>query len=180
MFSNTSIVTGSVALGLVALDSIKAIKSIADRILRRQYDEASLAITSYRDEDGEATEESLRAFSDKWQRILIAVFSLTGLSTSLALSILSTISSDLNDPLANWLQFAIWVRTKMRQSSSCPLDSRNNKKRNETITVNMRFHTGLTFNPRNCFFHRTASNYPIPTGSIRLRGKHHLYRCSRL
>ncbi|KAJ5892711.1 hypothetical protein N7504_009402 [Penicillium tannophilum] len=109
MFSNTSVVTGSVALGLVALDSIKAIKSIADRILRRQYDEASLAITAYRDEDGEATEESLRAFSDKWQRILIAVFSLTGLSTSLALSILSTISSDLNDPLANWLQFAIWV-----------------------------------------------------------------------
>ncbi|KAJ5631461.1 uncharacterized protein N7484_011561 [Penicillium longicatenatum] len=109
MFPNTSIVTGSVALGLVGLDSVKAIKSIADRILRRQYDEASLAITAYRDEDGEATEESLRAFSDKWQRVSIALFSLTGLSTSLALSILTTISSDLNDPLANWLQFAIWV-----------------------------------------------------------------------
>jgi len=129
MFPNTSIVTGSVALGLVALDSIKAIKSIADRIRRRQYDEASLAITAYRDEDGEATEESLRAFSDKWQRVLIAVFSVTGLSTSLALSILATINSDLNDPLANWLQFAIWVRTKMRQSRLCPLDTRNNKKK---------------------------------------------------
>lgn len=129
MSPNTSIVTGSVALGLVALDSIKAVKSIADRISRRQYDEASLAITAYRDEDGEATEESLRAFSDKWQRVSIAVFSLTGLSTSLALSILSTISSDLNDPLANWLQFAIWVRTNMRQSRSCPLGTRNKQKK---------------------------------------------------
>lgn len=136
MSPNTSIVTGSVALGLVSLDTIKAIKSIADRILRRQYDEASLAITAYRDEDGEATEESLRAFSDKWQRVSIVVFSLTGLSTSLALSILSTISSDLNEPLANWLQFAIWVRTKMRQSRSCPLDTRNNEKKKKKRNYN--------------------------------------------
>ncbi|KAJ5778168.1 hypothetical protein N7520_001414 [Penicillium odoratum] len=109
MSLNTSIVTGSVALGLVGLDSIKFIKSIADRILRPQYDEASLAITAYRDEDGEATEESLRAFSDKWQRAAIASFSISGLSVSLALSILSTTNSNLNEPLVNWLQFAIWV-----------------------------------------------------------------------
>ncbi|KAJ5935251.1 hypothetical protein N7466_004798 [Penicillium verhagenii] len=110
MSPNASIVTGSVALGVVGLGSIKAIKSIVDRILLRpQYDEGDLAITAYRDEDGEATEESLRAFSDKWQRVAIVVLSIAGLSISLALAILSTTSGNLNDTLVNWIQFAIWV-----------------------------------------------------------------------
>ncbi|KAJ5280778.1 hypothetical protein N7478_006150 [Penicillium angulare] len=107
---NTSIATGSIALGLVGLDSIAAFKSIADRIFRRpQYDEASLAKTAYRDSDGEATEESLRAFSDKWQRVAIAVFSIIGLGFSLSLAVLSTSRDDLNNPVLNWLQFATWV-----------------------------------------------------------------------
>lgn len=107
---NASIVTGSIALGLVGLDSITAIKSITDRIFRRvQYDEASLAKTTYRDSDGEATEESLRAFSDKWQRVTIALFSIIGFSISLALAVLSTLREDLSDPILNWLKFAIWV-----------------------------------------------------------------------
>ncbi|KAJ5731311.1 uncharacterized protein N7483_005819 [Penicillium malachiteum] len=107
---NTSIITGSIALGLVGLDSITAIQSITDRISRKsQYDEASLAKTIYRDEDGEATEESLRAFSDKWPRVAIILFSLSGLSVSLTLAVLSTLSNDLDNPVVNWLQFAIWV-----------------------------------------------------------------------
>ncbi|KAJ5788264.1 hypothetical protein N7457_003254 [Penicillium paradoxum] len=103
--------TSSIALSLAALDSIPAIQSIVNRITRaRDYEPIELARDVYRDEDGEATEESLRAFSDKWQRIAIALFSLTGLLLTLALAVLSTLKTGVTDatPLA-WLQFGVWV-----------------------------------------------------------------------
>ncbi|KAJ5090648.1 hypothetical protein N7532_009332 [Penicillium argentinense] len=89
-----SLVTGSVALLLVGVDSIPAARSVTDRICRRspRQDEHTLAKTAYRDEDGEATEESLRAFSDKWQRAAIGLFRLPAYSR-----------------LLNWLQFSIWI-----------------------------------------------------------------------
>ncbi|KAJ6140558.1 hypothetical protein N7470_010354 [Penicillium chermesinum] len=107
MSFNQNLVTGA-ALLLVALDSIPATKSTADRVFRRvQYEEESLAKTAYRDEDGEASEESLRAFSDKWQRAAIVLFSATGLGTSLTLAIFAT-QSHVHG-VANWLQFSSWV-----------------------------------------------------------------------
>lgn len=112
MSLHANLVAGAAALVLVGLDSIPATKSIADRLLRRtQYDEQSLAKTAYRDEDGEATEESLRAFSDKWERAAIALFSATGLGTSLTLSVLATLNhdADSDNEVANWLQFSAWV-----------------------------------------------------------------------
>ena len=105
-----SFVTGLVALVLVGVDSVPAIKNIADRIFHKsQYDEFSLAKTAYRDADGEATKESLKAFSDKWQRVAIVLFSASGLSVSLALAIVATLKFNSIDPLLHWLQFGIWV-----------------------------------------------------------------------
>lgn len=107
----TSVVTGSVALFLTALDTVPAINSVAHRILRRspQQDESGLAKTVYRDEDGEATDESLRSFSDKWQRVALALFSACGLFVTLATAVLTTVNHHANYTFLTWLQFGIWV-----------------------------------------------------------------------
>ncbi|KAJ5311527.1 hypothetical protein N7476_007387 [Penicillium atrosanguineum] len=106
-----SLATGSVALFLAAGDSIPAIKSIVGRISRKSpsVNEPELAKTVYRDEDGEATEESLRAFSDKWQRVALAAFSASGLSVTVALAVLATLNYSAGDLILNWFQFGIWV-----------------------------------------------------------------------
>jgi hypothetical protein len=111
-YAVTSTATSILALSLVALDSIPAIRSIVTRIARksRNYEPILLAKDEYRDEDGEATEESLQAFSDKWQRITIAVFSAAGFLITLALAVLTTLMGNVGDYiLLEWLQFGVWV-----------------------------------------------------------------------
>lgn len=115
-----SLVAGSIALLLAGLDSIPAVKSIADRIARRspQPDEATLAKSAYRDEDGEATEESLKAFSDWWQRVSIAFFSGSGLLVTLALAVLTTLKYETDYTVLAWLEFGIWVGAVERRDIS--------------------------------------------------------------
>jgi hypothetical protein len=111
-YTVNSTATSILSLSLVALDSIPAIRSIATRIARksRNYEPILLAKDEYRDEDGEATEESLQAFSDKWQRITIAVFSAGGFLITLALAFLTTLNGNVGDRvLREWLQFGVWV-----------------------------------------------------------------------
>lgn len=106
------------ALSLVALDSIPAIQSIAHRISlkARDYEAIQLAKDVYSDEDGEATEESLRAFSDKWQRAFIALFSVVGFLVTLALAVLATLKLTIaNSTPLIWLQFGVWVCRKPDQ-----------------------------------------------------------------
>ncbi|KAJ5308949.1 hypothetical protein PENANT_c020G05925 [Penicillium antarcticum] len=108
----TSIATSILALSLVALDSIPAIKSLTTCIVRksRNYEPILLAKDEYRDEDGEATEESLQAFSDKWQRIVIALFSAAGFLITLALAFLTTLMGIVGEYiLLEWLQFGVWA-----------------------------------------------------------------------
>ena len=102
----------SLALSLVALDSIPAIQSIV-RIARksRDYEPIQLAKDAYCDEDGEATEESLPAFSDRWQRIAIALFSIVGFLATLAIAVLATLNLAIPNSWPIWLQFALWVST---------------------------------------------------------------------
>lgn len=111
MLSHPTKVTGFVALFLVGVDSIPAVLSIADRVRRRspRQGDPVLAKTAYRDEDGQATEESLRAFSDKWQRIAIALLSTIGLAVTIALAILAISHSEKIFPELKWLQLGIWV-----------------------------------------------------------------------
>ncbi|KAJ5201896.1 uncharacterized protein N7498_006559 [Penicillium cinerascens] len=112
MFHTTqlaSLATGSVAFLLAAADSLPALKSIADRIsCRSQLDEPTLAKTVYRDEDGEASEESLQAFSDKWPRVAIALFSATGLFVTLTLAVCTTLKYSAGNAILDWLQFGVW------------------------------------------------------------------------
>ncbi|KAJ5610546.1 P-loop containing nucleoside triphosphate hydrolase protein [Penicillium lagena] len=106
-----SFATGCLAVLLAGLVSAPAIKSISSRVARKaaREDEQSLAKVAYRDEDGEATEESLRVFSDKWQRILISLTSIAGLLVTLALAVLTTLNDSINDTPLIWLQFGVWV-----------------------------------------------------------------------
>ncbi|KAJ5812061.1 P-loop containing nucleoside triphosphate hydrolase protein [Penicillium riverlandense] len=107
----TSFATGGLAVCLVGLVSIPAIKSITSRVARKaaREEEQSLAKGAYRDEDGEATEESLRAFSDKWQRILITLTSISGLLVTLALAVLTTLKYNADYTPLVWLQFGVWI-----------------------------------------------------------------------
>lgn len=106
-----STAAGSIALFLAGIDSVPATKSIADRIWRKslRHDEPALAKAVYRDEDGEASKDSLQAFSDKWQRVAIALFSASGFSVTLAQAVLSTLEVNTSYTTLNWLQLGIWV-----------------------------------------------------------------------
>jgi hypothetical protein len=111
-YTVTSTAISILALSLVALDSIPAIRSIVTRIARksRNYEPILLAKDEYCDEDGEATEESLQAFSDRWQRITIAVFSAAGFLITLALAVLTILMGNVGEYiLLEWLQFGVWV-----------------------------------------------------------------------
>lgn len=107
----TSFATSGLAVFLAGLICIPAIKSITGRVARKaaREDEQSLAKVAYRDEDGEATEESLRAFSDTWQRILITLASISGLLVTLALAVLTTLNYSIDYTSLVWLQFGVWV-----------------------------------------------------------------------
>lgn len=117
----TVTIGGSVALSLVALSSIPAIKSISQRLRTARYEPIDVAKDVYRDEDGEATKESIRAFSDKWQRSAIALFSMTGFLATLALAVLTTLEANVSKTLVLvWLQFAAWVRTSNQEIPQRP------------------------------------------------------------
>lgn len=107
-----SITAGAVALFLTGITSVPGIRSIVDRIGCRslQHDESAIGKTAYRDEDGEASDETLQAFSDKWQRVVIAVFSASGFATTLALAVFTTLETNKSYTALNWLQLGIWVR----------------------------------------------------------------------
>ena len=107
----TSFAIGGLAVFLAGVDCLPAIRSITGRVARKaaREDEQSLAKVAYRDEDGEATDQSLEAFSDKWQRVLIALASITGLLVTLALAILTTLGYSADYTPLVWLQFGVWV-----------------------------------------------------------------------
>lgn len=109
-----SLVTGYAGFFLVLLNSTPAAKTIACRVAGfttpTQYDESRMTKTHYSDEDGEASENSLREFSDKWQRVAIGLFSVIGLEISLGLAIITTAHAGIEDYVVqSWLQVAVWV-----------------------------------------------------------------------
>lgn len=101
---------GYLALPLVAVHSIPAIRSIIQRATNSY---KPISQDSYSDEDGEATAESLRAFSDKWERSAILFFSEAGLLVTLVLSVLETLNGN---NLLIWLQFGVWVCSISQES----------------------------------------------------------------
>ena len=99
------------ALAISAVTTIPAVIAHAARLRNPK-----TASAEYEDEDGEATPESLAAFSTQWQKMHILVWSAAGLGCQIAFSvILDTSQSSLHvSPegfsLQNWLLTAAWVR----------------------------------------------------------------------
>lgn len=108
----------SLVLCLTVLSSTPAVLSLAQRLVKRpnpgQHDQRSSTSLLYRDEDGEATRESLQRFSNKWQRVIVAFLSASGFGTSLAYAIISTIHP-ANDYylVQGWTYFGIWVSVRV-------------------------------------------------------------------
>lgn len=104
-----SLLVGIAGVVLLMLVALPATKSLANR-LRLQ--KKSSAGQLYQDEDGAATEESTKAFTDTIQRCSIAALSLGGLLASLSLAVLGTDGTrSPHQPGASeqWLHFAVWV-----------------------------------------------------------------------
>ncbi|KAF3483947.1 multidrug resistance-associated protein 13 [Arthroderma uncinatum] len=109
---NKSLAIGVAGTCLTALASLPAIAAIISRYrLKKKSDLYQSLSQLYHDQDGVATEESSEAFSDRFQRTLIALVSLIGVLTSLVIAVLDTDGhgGHSHQPvLAQWLVFAIW------------------------------------------------------------------------
>ncbi|WEW59244.1 hypothetical protein PRK78_004713 [Emydomyces testavorans] len=108
-----SLLVGIAATASVAIASIPALNSISNRCRPRKRTSIDQL---YCDEDGSATEESTRAFSDTIQRCLIAILSLCGLLVSLSSAVLTTAgvsNAHYPGPIEQWLHFAIWGSLQM-------------------------------------------------------------------
>jgi hypothetical protein len=109
--SQTAILlAGSIGLFLVALATIPAASSIASRLVRwKQHTGYQSLWELYQDEDGSATEESMKAFSDRIQRWSIACCAATGFLLSLALVVVGAVYPPHRLCVELWLQIGIWV-----------------------------------------------------------------------
>ncbi|KKK21636.1 hypothetical protein ARAM_005251 [Aspergillus rambellii] len=121
-----SLLPGALGFFLVVVGSVPAARSIIDRFSRngKQQDGSQLAHESYQDEDGEATEESLRAFSDKWQRVAIAFFSIAGFALALSQAILNSVHLSIHSPARLWILVGVWLLLIVQAiaffTESCP------------------------------------------------------------
>jgi hypothetical protein len=106
------LLTGSLGLALVAGITTPAILTTVSRFVIRQKGPEYSSLNGYdlyEDEDGKATEESTKAFSDKIPRFSIAILSTIGFSTVLTLAIITTLQGPTAYMVENWLQVGVWV-----------------------------------------------------------------------
>ena len=94
------------ALSISAFATIPAALAHANRAR-----DAKPASEIYRDRDGEATPESMAAFSNTWGKVSSVLFAAIGLGSQVAFSVLLDASShdDERLSLSNWLIVASWV-----------------------------------------------------------------------
>lgn len=65
--------------------------------------------TTYEDKDGVATDVSIANYSARLPKALLAIFTILGFLSAIALAILSTLDSHKSMFLENWLNVAQWV-----------------------------------------------------------------------
>ena len=117
-----SLLTGSVGLTAVALTTVPSVRRIALRFFQKPEQQPEdngilqLGKTVYQDEDGSATEESLREFSDRWQKTAIALLSILGFFGALALAVVTP--SHARYFVLFWFQFGVWVSIFVTRISS--------------------------------------------------------------
>ncbi|KAI1821823.1 P-loop containing nucleoside triphosphate hydrolase protein [Xylaria intraflava] len=97
------------ALGLAAVTAF-SIPAVV-HLVRQPYKRAPKT-DGYEDEDGQSTEEALKAFSTRWPKVAILSSAVVGFGLSIAIAILSTLTSrDEGDGLflENWLVASCWA-----------------------------------------------------------------------
>ncbi|KAF3057299.1 ATP-dependent bile acid permease [Daldinia childiae] len=102
------LVTSAVGLGVVAILSVPAALNLG-RLRSRG---SKCATEIYEDKDGKSTPEAVKAFSTKVPKAMMLIFSLIGLGLSIALAVISTLSTQGVESglfLANWLAVIIWA-----------------------------------------------------------------------
>ena len=90
-------------LAISGLATVPAIFALASRR------GATLKDGIYCDKDGEATPESVAAFSTKWQRSIIVLWAGLGVAGQIALAVIAETSREAKFSLGNWLTAAAWV-----------------------------------------------------------------------
>jgi hypothetical protein len=114
----SSLVVASVGLAIVALLTIRAIESIRRRLLhvrRTQISQHDL----YEDQDGVATEQSVKDYTStlRWLLYGTTLLTVTGIGISLSIAVLGTSGSlgSENLQIESWLGAAAWVRSNTYQ-----------------------------------------------------------------
>jgi hypothetical protein len=111
-----ALLIGSFGLALVAVSTSPAIFATVSRFIRRRKVSEYSPISGhdlYEDEDGKATEESTKAFSDKFPKISITILTIVGFFVALALAVITTLRGPGVYLVENWLQVAVWVSDRI-------------------------------------------------------------------
>lgn len=92
-------IASATGLGLVGLVSIPAIINLAIQLTTREPKQ-----DTYEDEDGKATPESIKAYTAKLPKTLIAIFAVITSATSIVTAVLTTLHIGIDGLfLENWL-----------------------------------------------------------------------------
>ena len=105
-----SLVAGVAALALVLLLTLPSVIGIASH-LRDPKPKSNI----YEDKDGVASEKSVAEYSAKIPKISLGIFTISGLSLSIALAVLGIVGESDGLLVEDWVNVAQWV---------CPRDSK--------------------------------------------------------
>ncbi|KAJ3577184.1 hypothetical protein NPX13_g3383 [Xylaria arbuscula] len=97
----------SLGLGIVAAFSTPAVVHLVKQIRNR-----TSKTEGYEDKDGQASEESVKAFSNKFPKVAVLILAVIGLCISIAIAILTTVSPRGEGDglfLENWLAAPAWA-----------------------------------------------------------------------
>ncbi|CRG91117.1 hypothetical protein PISL3812_08165 [Talaromyces islandicus] len=109
--SRSTLVVGSLGLGIVALLTLRAIRSIGQRLLRVKYTQITQH-DLYEDEDGVATEQSVKDYAAilRWLLYGTTLLTAVGIGLSLSIAVLGTSGflGTENLLMEHWFDAAAW------------------------------------------------------------------------
>jgi hypothetical protein len=155
-----SLVAGVAGLALVFLLTIPSLAGVTSH-LRESKPRSGV----YKDEDGVATEKSIAEYSAKIPKILLSVFAVLGLVTSIALAVLETLAGV--DVIVGWVNVGQWVgpfmefqsgRADMCPGANCDSNSRDPPNQGLSETIH-------PWNLRNYLLGVPSCSSPIPRWS---------------
>ncbi|KAF5982152.1 hypothetical protein FBULB1_4402 [Fusarium bulbicola] len=102
--NNIDVILTGTGLVVVALATTPAVATAVNQLRKR-----TARDNFYEDADGKSTPESLAAFSNRLPKVFILALSAVGLGTSIAISVLHSLSQSDSLLLKNWLIVGAWA-----------------------------------------------------------------------